>query len=188
MVDSERGQFLALMLLADSDGVLATDDPAILARMAGMSEAIDIQRFIDLGLLDGNHTATTRQPHVTLEKEVEKEKENKTRARRASFVGDFEKWWEVFPNKVGRAAALTAFQKVRKAGGVELETLVQGVERYKASKPPDRAWCNPATWLNQARWLDEPATTGSAYRPRAGPVRTYREIREERERHENDVA
>lgn len=31
------------------------------------------------------------------------------------------------------------------------------MQRYIATKPPDRNWCNPATWLNQERWRDEPA-------------------------------
>jgi hypothetical protein len=44
-----------------------------------------------------------------------------------------------------------------RASGVELETLIRARDRYIATKPPDRPWCNPATWLNQERWLDEPA-------------------------------
>ncbi|MEM7312690.1 MAG: hypothetical protein AAF497_06020, partial [Planctomycetota bacterium] len=39
----------------------------------------------------------------------------------------------------------------------EQETLIKGVEAYIRDKPPDRAWCNPATWLNDERWLDIPA-------------------------------
>lgn len=68
---------------------------------------------------------------------------------------DFEKWYEIYPHKVGREAALKAFIKARKIA--TLEAMIRGVERYIASKPEDRAYCNPATWLNQGRWNDNPA-------------------------------
>ncbi len=69
---------------------------------------------------------------------------------------EFETWWLIYPNKVGKGAAQKAWVFVRSRFTVSLETLNQGVERYIREKPPDRAWCNPATWLNQQRWLDEP--------------------------------
>ena len=72
--------------------------------------------------------------------------------------GAFEKFWEAYPNKVGKQAALKAFEKARKTG-VKLETLIEAVEKQKESKK----WKknngefipNPATWLNQGRWDDE---------------------------------
>lgn len=73
----------------------------------------------------------------------------------ASVDDQFLSWYGEFPNKVGRAAALKAFKTAIKK--TDLETLLAGLERYKRDKPPDRAWCNPATWLNQDRWLDAPA-------------------------------
>jgi hypothetical protein len=68
----------------------------------------------------------------------------------------FDAWYATFPHKVGVAAARRAFDSaLRKAS---LETLIDGVRAYVASKPPDRPYCNPATWLNQERWLDSPAS------------------------------
>jgi hypothetical protein len=32
-----------------------------------------------------------------------------------------------------------------------------GLQRYRDTKPPDRAWCHPSTWLHQERWNDKPA-------------------------------
>lgn len=92
----------------------------------------------------------------------------------ASGADDFNRWWASYPLKKAKKEARKAFDRCRKAG-VALETLVEGVRRYKASKPPDQHWCHPATWLNQARWEDEPAdgaATRSAddwdgYRPKA---------------------
>lgn len=72
----------------------------------------------------------------------------------------FERWWEVYPEKVGKAAAKAKFSGALKK--TSLAELIAGVKRYIAVKPPDRAWCNPATWLHQERWLDEPAKRGNS--------------------------
>lgn len=78
-----------------------------------------------------------------------------TRARRASPSG-FDEFWDLYPHKVGKAAALKALLAAQKRGAT-IEEICSGVQRYAAAKPPDRPWCNPTTFLNQDRWLDEPA-------------------------------
>lgn len=78
----------------------------------------------------------------------------------------FELWYDGWPNKVGKHAAEKAFDRVRRSGKVRYATLIEGRDRYKATKPLTREWCNPATWLNQGRWADAPATTAQ---PRASP-------------------
>jgi hypothetical protein len=70
--------------------------------------------------------------------------------------GEFDDWYSLYPHKVGRGQAERAFKAARKQ--VDLQTLFDGLERYKRTKPPDRPWCNPATWLNGQRWLDEEAS------------------------------
>jgi hypothetical protein len=69
--------------------------------------------------------------------------------------GAFERFWLAYPEKVGKEAARKAFEKATKLASSE--EIMAGIARYIVAKPPDRAWCNPATWLNQQRWLDEPA-------------------------------
>ena len=71
----------------------------------------------------------------------------------------FEVWYADYPEKVGRGAAESAFEKVRKSDSVSFDDLVQGLRHYRRTKPVDRAWCNPATWLNQKRWADRPASS-----------------------------
>jgi hypothetical protein len=89
---------------------------------------------------------------------VDSSNEESTRARRASHAEeDFQKWYEGYPHKVGRAAARKACDKALRL--TSLDELIAATERYKTQKPPDRDWCNPATWLNQQRWLDVPATS-----------------------------
>ena len=71
-------------------------------------------------------------------------------------TGDaFERFWSVYPRKIGKQSAKRAFERVK----VPLETLVTAVERQKCSDQ----WTqnngqfipHPATWLNQGRWDDE---------------------------------
>lgn len=76
---------------------------------------------------------------------------------RARVLHEFDDWYSAYPHKVGKGAARTAFAKARKIAG--LPTLKAGLAAYVRTKPPDRAWCNPATWLNQERWTDQPDET-----------------------------
>jgi len=68
-----------------------------------------------------------------------------------------ERFWEVYPHKVGKPVALKSLDRIAKQGRTPFAELMAGLERYVSTKPPDRDWCNPATWLNQERWADEPA-------------------------------
>ena len=83
-------------------------------------------------------------------------------------VDMFERWWAVYPKKVGKEAARKAFAKVK----VDAETLIAAVVKQKASeqwtKEGGRYIPNPATWLNQGRWEDElaPAKTETAPPPK----------------------
>jgi hypothetical protein len=73
----------------------------------------------------------------------------------AGAKAEFESWYERYPHKIGRAVAVKAFAVARRKA--DLQTLIDGLERYIRTKPSDRAWCNPSTWLNQERWKDRPA-------------------------------
>lgn len=88
-----------------------------------------------------------------------------TRDERASLAkeaaGEFEKFWAVWPNKVGKPTAAKSFLKVWR----EADAIIAGVNRYMRDKPADRPWLNPATFLNQRRWEDAPAPLA-----RAGPA------------------
>lgn len=65
----------------------------------------------------------------------------------------FELFWEKYPHKVGKGAAEKSFAKA--SPQAPLAVMLEAIERYIRCKPPDQAFCNPATWLNQHRWLDE---------------------------------
>jgi hypothetical protein len=78
-----------------------------------------------------------------------------SKKEKASSDFEFEDFWNIWPNKVGKPAALKAFVAARKRAG--LDAIVEGVFAYIRDKPPDRSWLNPATFLNQNRWEDQPA-------------------------------
>lgn len=79
-----------------------------------------------------------------------------TRASRALSTAEaFDRWWEGYPEKTGKGAAKKSFSRALEK--TSIDQLIAGLERYKATKPITRPWCNPATWLNQERWLDVPA-------------------------------
>jgi hypothetical protein len=67
----------------------------------------------------------------------------------------FDRFWEIYPNRIGKQAAAKALEHVRRLRVVDFTELIAGLRRYVA-KTDDRPWCNPATWLNQHRWTDEP--------------------------------
>lgn len=82
----------------------------------------------------------------------------------------FDEWWEVYPKKVGKGAARTAYRKAVKK--VNPDTLIARTRTAKSlwerDKTERRFIPNPATWLNQERWEDEtlvdsPATSGDLF-------------------------
>lgn len=93
--------------------------------------------------------------NVLLEKEPKRARKDDFRA--GEFHEFFDEWWKSYPHKIGKGAADKAYHKALKKA--QAHELLDGIEKYKKSKPPDRAWCNPATWLNQERWKDEPDET-----------------------------
>lgn len=68
----------------------------------------------------------------------------------------FEIFWTAWPLKKGKKEARLAFEKAIKR--VSLETILDGVERYKKSLGPNPDWTKvkwAQGWLNGDRWEDE---------------------------------
>ena len=69
---------------------------------------------------------------------------------------NFERFWEAYPNKIGKIAAKKAFGKVK----VSVDVLIAAIEKQKAwsrwTNEGGRFIPNPATWLNQGQWENEP--------------------------------
>jgi hypothetical protein len=67
----------------------------------------------------------------------------------------FDDFWNAYPRKVGKQAAMKAFAKVIKNN--EPEVIIEGAKRY--AQDPNRVeafTAHPTTWLNAGRWNDDP--------------------------------
>jgi uncharacterized protein YdaU (DUF1376 family) len=67
----------------------------------------------------------------------------------------FDEFWKIYPLKVGKGAALKAFQKAIRT--TDADIIIKGALRYKLD--PNRVegyTAHASTWLNAQRWLDEP--------------------------------
>ena len=73
------------------------------------------------------------------------------------FDEEFEKVWAMYPRKVNKKLAKTAYIKSRKEG-VSFETIRKGVEIYaescKANNTPECYIAHGSTWFNGHRWED----------------------------------
>lgn len=107
--------------------------------------------------------------------EARSQKKEATREAALSSDFEFEDFWTLWPNKVGKPAALKAFVAARKRAG--LDAIVEGVFAYIRDRPPDRPWLNPATFLNQNRWEDRPAQVTTNAKPQNGIIQAADNIR-----------
>ena len=67
----------------------------------------------------------------------------------------FEDFWNSYPRKVGKQAALKAFLRATKT--VEADVIIEGARKY--AQDPNRVdafTAHPTTWLNAGRWSDGP--------------------------------
>ena len=85
----------------------------------------------------------------------------------------FDEFWKLYPRKVGKAAALKSWKKIKPTAEL-FERILTAVEAAKNSqqwqKDGGQFIPHPATWLNQGRWDDEltPAGTVATSKPAAG--------------------
>ena len=82
----------------------------------------------------------------------------------------FEKFWEVYPHKVGKKPARITWGKINPDDGL-LEKILSAVEKQKQTKQWQQKQFipYPSTWLNQERWKDEVGDT-SSYRDTLEPI------------------
>lgn len=85
--------------------------------------------------------------------EVKVAKPEKARKKPGEDDPLFCQFYAAYPLREDRPAAWKAWQRLKP--GPELAALIlQGVERYKRSKPDWQHWKQPGPWLNARRWED----------------------------------
>ena len=107
----------------------------------------------------------------------------------------FDEFWKLYPRKVGKAAALKSWKKIKPTAEL-FERILTAVEAAKNSqqwqKDGGQYIPHPATWLNQGRWDDEltPAVNASRSTRGAGgkvdTIAVLERIYREEEAKEND--
>jgi hypothetical protein len=154
--DAERGQLVAMWLLAaDHDGAIPAS-PEIIQKLCFMSSRPNLQKFIDLGFLDGEWrqpdakpTPSRRQsdePKAETETETETEEEKpigpscddpsekkKPKQPKAKpYTPEFEQAWADYPKRLGGNPKKDAWHawNARTKEGVSPQTMIDGVSRY----------------------------------------------------------
>lgn len=130
----------------------------------------------------GSHTAhsgmsyRSQRGHVPPTAVVTIQENDTKEVRSAAVAAEFDEWYQTYPKKVGKPAALTKYKAARKKASAE--TLLAGAQLMAKAFASDKTYCpNPATWLHQERWNDEtqgPTTTAPARR--VDPVPSYQEM------------
>ena len=116
---------------------------------------------IDISWEDSRSTHGALTENSTPEgkgKEGNKEKEIDLTS---NLESEFEEWYETYPRHVGKGQARRAYKAARKK--TDAQTLLEGIPRYRRSKPDYAEWKHPATWLNGECWLDEDASKGNGH-------------------------
>ena len=92
--------------------------------------------------------------------EVAPKKEGRKEGRKG-YCSDFEKAWELYPDKSGKQKAKHAYIAARNEGTTH-DAIVDGINRYIAYVEhirkngfKDRRWQNGSTWFNGREWESE---------------------------------
>ena len=90
-----------------------------------------------------------------------------TAAPRATYPEDFVRFWEVYPKKRGKDAALKAWHQAKKRADVA--DIISGAKRYADDPKRDPQFTkDPQGWLSAGKWADEPE------KPKADSYRQFR--------------
>jgi hypothetical protein len=69
-----------------------------------------------------------------------------------------EQFWGAYPRRVGKADAMRRLEKIRAAGKVPFEQILNAalVYRTETQNVEMQYIAHPATWINRGRWEDDP--------------------------------
>jgi hypothetical protein len=99
-------------------------------------------------LILGNQSENLISGNLTLKNTISKEDNRKV------ILEQFERFWEIYPRRVGKSAALKSFEK---ASVIEdPEVIISRLTAWAERPLPEMRFIpHPATWLNQGRWQDD---------------------------------
>lgn len=94
-------------------------------------------------------------PTEQLPPTVPHDENTKTKTKRHTYSSDFERFWQVYPKRVGKQAAYRRWRDAIKTASVE--TIIAGAERYRDDPNREAGFTkDPSGWLHDGRWEDDP--------------------------------
>ena len=90
--------------------------------------------------------------------ETETETETDACARASEELDEFGEFWNAYPKKIGKQAAVRAWQKIKNRPPLEkiLAAITRAQSTEQWQKDNGDFIPHPSTWLNGGRWDDEP--------------------------------
>lgn len=118
-------------------------------------ENLPLENLTSENLTSGNLTSG----NLTLKNIYNKEHNNKENNSKDISTA-FETFWNLYPRKIAKGAARTAFEKACRKESIE--TILRVTEYYanKSDLPELQFIPHPSTWLNQERWNDDLDASG----------------------------
>ena len=170
--DASKWHAVGIWLLASRLDNRIPDDKQWIQSKSNSLTIVDLDGLLSAGFIERYDTASGEL--ATCEQSAVPETEAETEERRVEkdptphtppaevFLCDFEIFWNRYPLKVGRKAALKAYQARRRAGA-KPEDILEGLTRYLAFKAATQErHHNPATFLGPNEWWSEPWTIPEA--------------------------
>jgi len=118
-----------------------------------------------------SHKASKKGNGTSVTSALPREEKRREEVNPSAQPPGFAEFWKTYPRKVGKAAAEKAWSKAK---GVDLSTILQAIERARATeqwlKDGGQFIPHPSTWLAQRRWEDEPAEAAPIHSTFAGVV------------------
>lgn len=101
---------------------------------------------------------STPEKEIELEIDIELEKEIKKKNTSSSLDDLFSEVWKLYPKKTTRKEALAAFKKYMKTEGSDVNTVINGINRYNRYLQENSSWLKPmdgGRWFQKERWADD---------------------------------
>lgn len=162
--DSERGQLVAMWLLAaDHNGVIPAS-PEVIQKLCFMTKPPNINKFTELGFIEDNwrqggvKVASSGSRGDQPKAETEKSREEVELEEKETSAQNFELFWLKYPKKKSKGQAEKAWLKIRPSPSlvqVMLQKINEAILSFDWQKESGKYIPYPATWLNANGWEDE---------------------------------
>jgi len=153
LTDAQRGQLVAIWLLAaDHNGVIPAS-PTIIMRLCYLDTLPDLELFMEHGFIEHGVIVASdgRQDDAKTTQQIQIQRQSRDRE---NTIGRFDEFWLHYPKKVKKSDALKkwATKKLDRLADQIIADVITRTEK-------DRRWIDgfapdPTTYLNGERWND----------------------------------